>query len=417
MTNCLGGLMSKIVKHLPWIAPTVAILAVGSGFSGKLNLPFGGDDAEVQAAVDVQPVVEPVVAVAEPATSTASADDVAAQLAALLEASNAPEPVAAPVEVTRNQGFSVDTLQAATEVALGAEPAAEQAVEVAAAAAVTAPADAGPVNADFFAAAQANLARDRQCIDDLTSLASQARVYFPSGGLTAEQSGIEQARLLGLLAQQCPGVTIEVSGHSDPSGNPVVNQRLSLDRAEAVITRVAASGVDASLFQAVGRGDTVPSLVSGPQPQSYYDRRVEFAVVETPIQARFVAPANGSAGTNFQVAACVSQLEAAVQGASIEYAPSGLTVSDDDLAIAAQLARIATNCPEARLRLVGQHSAAPGANEDASTGRLRGVILMTRLVNQGFPSEQLILGAPSEATSVEGLSDSRLDFQVIQEDL
>ncbi len=411
--------MSKIVKHLPWIAPTVAILAVGSGFLDKINVSFGDETAEVEpaqlteelspaaaAVAAIEPIEAEPVTVAPPvevvaAESEQNPEDVAAQLAALLEASNAPEPV---VEVTRTQGFSVDTLQAATDVALGAEPGADAT-------------STGPVGSDFFAAAQANLARDRQCIDDLKSLASQARVYFPSGGLTAEQSGIEQARLLGVLAQHCPGVSIQVSGHSDPSGNPVINQRLSLERAEAVITRVAASGIDASLFVAVGRGDTVPSLVSGPQPASYYDRRVEFAVVETPVQASFVAPSFGAAGTNFQVAACVSQLESAIQGASIEYAASGLTVGEADLALAAQLANLATNCPQARLRLVGQHSEAPGANEDASTGRLRAVVLMTRLVNQGFPSEQLILGAPSEARPVQGLSDSRLDFEVILEEL
>ena len=113
----------------------------------------------------------------------------------------------------------------------------------------------------------------------------------------------------------------------------MINQRLSLERAEAVVARVAASGVDAQLYDAVGLGDTVPSLVSGTQPSAFYDRRVEFSIVENAQPASFVAPSFETSGTQFQVAACVAQLEAAVQGASIEYVPSGMIVEDADFAI------------------------------------------------------------------------------------
>jgi hypothetical protein len=44
-------------------------------------------------------------------------------------------------------------------------------------------------------------------------------------------------------------------------------------------------------------------------------------------------------------------------------------------------------------------------------------VLMTELVKAGFPSDQLILGAPSYATPIDGVSDSRADFDVILEEL
>ncbi|WP_375282083.1 OmpA family protein [Pseudooctadecabacter sp.] len=398
----------------------MAILAVGSGFLDRINISLDPTTDEVAQVAPAVPAVDEAAAALAAVEPVAPAvvqpvqapENVAQQLAVLLDESNAELEPVGDVDVTRNIGFSVDTLQAATDTALTAEP-----VAAVPDTAPAAQADTGAVGVDFFAAAQANLARDRQCIDDLKTLSAQARVYFPSGGVTAEQAGLEQARLLGVLAQQCPGVVIQVEGHSDPSGNPVINQRLSLERAEAVVARVIASGVDASLFEAVGRGDGVPSLVRGPQPQSYYDRRVEFSIIENAQQASFTAPAFGTAGTNFRVAACVSQLQAAVQGASIEYAPRGMTVSETDLALASQLANIAASCPDARLRIVGQHSDDPRASEDPSTGRLRAVILMSKLVSEGFPSEQLILGAPSDAQPVAGLSDSRVDFDVILEDI
>ena len=437
--------MSNIVKHLPWIAPTAAILAVGSGITDNIHITFGSPDQQVAsegvapaedpaaaiaalAEPKAEPVVE-VVAVAEPAVAAVvepvaepepvveianeepeipdvpliDARDVSSQLAALLKENNVTEYT---VGVTRNEGFSIDSLLAATGDALE-EQAALNGTEGEA------------VDQDFFAIAQAQLARDRQCIDDLAMLASHARVYFPVGGLIGEQSGIDQARLLGLLAEQCDGVTIQVEGHSDASGNSVVNQGLSEGRAEAVVTSVASSGIDPNLFAVVGFGDTQPSFVTGPQPDFYYDRRVEFKVIETGVQqASYVVPQQDEAtvGPNLQVAACVSQLETAVQGASIEYAPSGVTVEATDLALASQLANIAENCPEARLRLVGQHSGETGGLEDPSTGRLRAVVLQTLLISEGFSGEQLIIGARSDSQPLAGFSDSRLDFEVVLEE-
>lgn len=301
--------MSKLVKHLPWIAPTVAILAVGSGVTDRLNFSFGEREPVSAEPVAAAEAVAPRALAPSPVEAPPVADpsDVASQLAVLLAAAPvAPTPATETeeaedastvggVEVTRARGFSVDALQVATDNALGA-----QKTQPVPAGVVQTPVSSGAVGADFFANAQANLARDRQCVDDLNALAPQARVYFPSGGVTGEQTGIEQARLLGLLAQQCPGVTIQVVGHSDPSGNSAINQRLSLERAEAVITRVAASGVDTSIFSAVGRGDTQPSNISGPQPSSYYDRRVEFEVVENVVQASFTAPPLARQGRRFR---------------------------------------------------------------------------------------------------------------------
>jgi hypothetical protein len=93
----------------------------------------------------------------------------------------------------------------------------------------------------------------------------------------------------------------------------VINQRLSLEWAQSIVARIAASGIDVSLFEAVGRGSVVSSLVRGAESSAYYDRRVEFLVVETAQLASFVAPTFGTAaGSQFQTAACVGQLQAAV---------------------------------------------------------------------------------------------------------
>jgi len=388
---------NKFVSNLPWILPAVAVGALAAvGFDTVANNFRAPQAAEATTpiAVTAQKQV-PVAVVPQP--------EVSAQLAELLNETGAEAAAAADVDVTRNEGFSIDVLETALDASLEPEAPAT------AVSAVVEP-EAAPISADFFNSAQASLEMDRRCVDDLRTLASQATVYFPTGGLTGEAVGISQAKVLGQLAQQCPGVMIQVIGHSDASGNPVNNQVLSLQRAEAVVTRVGAIGVSESVFVAVGMGDTVPSGVTGTQSNAYYDRRVEFAIIER------AAVTTASAATGFLDTPCVALLRDGVNSLSIEYPARGMTISDADLSAASNLAQIASTCPQARLRVVGQHNAALGANEDPSIGRLRSIILMTKLVNAGYPAEQIIIGARSEPISVAGLNDGRVDFDLILEE-
>lgn len=393
----------SISKHLPWIAPTAAILAVGVGI-GSFDAILDGDDAEVaqtapatNATTATDPAIAALAAVTAAVETAAPVEPATTsqQLAALLSAPDVVE----DVEVTRSQGFATDTLAATTQEVAAEAPAQPSA----------------QVGVDFFSAAQANLAQANSCANDLRNLATQAKVYFPSGALNGEATGIAQARLIGTIAARCQGVSIEVQGHSDASGDPTINLRLSQERAEAVISRIAAGGIDTSKFVAVGLGSARPSGITGTEPAAYYDRRVEFSIVDTVQTAAFTAPAFGTA--DYSTVACVVQLQEAVDATTISYAPGSVTVSRDDLGAAFGLAELAANCPQARLRVVGQHAEEYGTVEDAGTGRMRAVALMTTMVGAGYPSEQIIIGAPSDSRPIDGLSNSRVDFDVILEEL
>lgn len=265
----------------------------------------------------------------------------------------------------------------------------------------------------FFKSAQENLAGANTCIDDVKNFAAQVKVYFPAGGLTPDSQGLNQARILGKLAAQCPGVRLQVEGHSDPSGNPVNNLRLSERRAESVVQRIGAFGIDASLLQAKGLGDRVPSTVTGPRPSSYYDRRVEFSVIEP--EGSNSTPSSASSAWR-QAGGCVDQLARAVQITKLIYAPRSVTVAPSDMDAVMELATLANDCPGARLRVVGHYSDAPGAGETPRTGRLRAILLMSALVNSGVASEKIIIGAHSRSMPLAGHPNERVDFDVILEE-
>lgn len=133
--------------------------------------------------------------------------------------------------------------------------------------------------------------------------------------------------MIGTIAARCPGVEIQELGHSDPSGNPSVNLRLSQERAEAVITRISAAGIDTSKFTALGMGSAQPSSVTGIEQTAYYDRRIEFVVVDVAQTAALTTPAiTGGIVLASKDTACVVDLQTAIDTTSIAYALGSVTV-------------------------------------------------------------------------------------------
>ena len=382
---------------LPWLVPSAAIVFAASGF---LELGGGDDTAEEQvvAAAVPAPAVQPAPAPAPavlPAATSEEEEVVARQVApdTSLTSVAAATPQAQPLA-------ALPTPQPAPVV----ETAPERTASLA-----TTPA------APFFNTSTFGAGAQQQCIEDLRTMAAQARVYFPSGGLTADASGVEQGRLLGLIAQSCPGVQIRVEGHSDPSGDPAANLRLSQARAEQVIKRIGASGIDTSMFFAEGLGDRQPSGLVGPEPSSYYDRRVEFSIVDSNV-TRVAVRAPVIKQNPWANATCVTALQQAVDSTMLFYAPRSVSLGASDVDQAMTLARMAMECPHARLRVIGHHAGDVQAGEGVATGLLRAKALMAMLVGRGVNAEEIIIAAPSRPLNEAGLPGSRVRFDVILEE-
>lgn len=393
--------MKSIKENLPWIAPTAAIL-FSAGLLATTGVLGGGKDTAAtfsEAAPAPSVIVQPqsIVTAAAPVRDATLGNVDGLQIINSLK--RATTSGISDFEVSRSEPISL--LDTTTVITPKAEPKR-----------VIKEVDSSKA-ADFFAAAQANLAADDSCVDDLRALTNNTRVYFPAGGLTAEESGLLKARVIGQLAKGCTNYTLQVQGHSDPSGNSLVNMELSKKRAEAVIARLSSGGIDTSSFVAVGMGDKIPSNIVGPKGTAYYDRRVEFAVVKnerTASIAGFTKPWTSVASE------CVSHLEGKVSQTRLFYATRAITVSPSEMEGVYELAQEVANCEGARLRVVGQHTDQLGARESYETGRLRALVLMGALVSAGYESEKILIGAPSYSVSVPGqpgLPKTRVDFQII----
>lgn len=84
--------------------------------------------------------------------------------------------------------------------------------------------------------------------------------------------------LVGIKAR--PGVLIVVSGHTDDTGNPTLNQKLSLKRAEAVRDWMRDTGdVPESCFAVQGYGESRPLAANDTAEGRALNRRVEISLV------------------------------------------------------------------------------------------------------------------------------------------
>jgi hypothetical protein len=105
--------------------------------------------------------------------------------------------------------------------------------------------------------------------------------------------------ILGTLVEflkQNPNVTkLRIEGHTDNSGKPDHNMKLSNDRAAAVVAWLGKNGVDTTRLHGVGFGQDRPLVANDSADHKAMNRRTEFHVEEIDGKP---APDDGSGGSS-----------------------------------------------------------------------------------------------------------------------
>ncbi len=92
-------------------------------------------------------------------------------------------------------------------------------------------------------------------------------------------SMIELENVLELMNAN-PGMTVEVSGHTDNTGNRAYNERLSTGRAKAVASYLIAKGIDSKRVTAVGYAFDKPVASNDTEEGRQKNRRTEFKILK-----------------------------------------------------------------------------------------------------------------------------------------
>jgi OOP family OmpA-OmpF porin len=129
------------------------------------------------------------------------------------------------------------------------------------------------------------------CVANITALLAKDKITFDPGSDDISDSSTPLVDALSALLKQCPGVPVEVAGHTDSQGTERNNLTLSEDRAKAVLVALKERGVDVATLKAVGYGESKPIADNGTEDGREANRRIEFTLLGTPTPAPTSAPA------------------------------------------------------------------------------------------------------------------------------
>jgi outer membrane protein OmpA-like peptidoglycan-associated protein len=103
--------------------------------------------------------------------------------------------------------------------------------------------------------------------------------FSPSTSAITPASKIELSKLAA-LAKSCPQMQVEIHGHTDATGSPKANKRLSERRARSVADYLIAMGIDAGRLHPIGHGSTAPIASNDSSANRARNRRIEFTLTE-----------------------------------------------------------------------------------------------------------------------------------------
>lgn len=123
----------------------------------------------------------------------------------------------------------------------------------------------------------------------------ERKIGFEPGSATIDVTG---ARILDDIAdilRECGEIRLEIGGHTDSQGRETMNQRLSLDRARAVLEALRMRRVLTSGFTARGYGESRPIADNDTDAGREANRRIEFRLIRDDAEAADESGAGDSA--------------------------------------------------------------------------------------------------------------------------
>lgn len=101
-------------------------------------------------------------------------------------------------------------------------------------------------------------------------------ITFDVGKAVIKPESMGEINRIVNLMNENPDLKFEVQGHTDNTGNAASNQKLSEQRAQAIVAKLVEMGISADRLTAVGKGQTSPLADNSTDEGRAKNRRVEF---------------------------------------------------------------------------------------------------------------------------------------------
>lgn len=125
----------------------------------------------------------------------------------------------------------------------------------------------------------ASLPTEEECLAGIMTVTQSRKITFEPSSATIAGAGADILDDIAEVLQRCTELRIEIAGYTDSQGSEDGNQRLSQQRANAVLDGLRMRRVPVSRFRAVGYGEADPIADNDTEDGREANRRIEFTMI------------------------------------------------------------------------------------------------------------------------------------------
>lgn len=119
-----------------------------------------------------------------------------------------------------------------------------------------------------------------RCVAELDQVATARGILFDPGSARMDDRSREAISELAAILRRCPDTAVEIGGHTDNQGREELNERLSQNRADAVLDALVAQGIALGRLEARGYGEHQPVASNDTPEGRARNRRIAFQLRE-----------------------------------------------------------------------------------------------------------------------------------------
>lgn len=124
-----------------------------------------------------------------------------------------------------------------------------------------------------------SLPSPQECVDRIHAIQEKQKITFDPGSVTVQGDSLKVVDKIADVLKDCPDVKMEIGGHTDSQGREEMNQQLSQQRANAVLTALIARRILTSNLTAKGYGESQPIADNDTEEGREANRRIEFKLI------------------------------------------------------------------------------------------------------------------------------------------